>query len=53
MEDLLYVAVVVVFFALMAGLVWACDKIVGPDDEVLSTGVVIDPADPDLEEVAA
>ncbi len=35
MLDLLYIAVVVVFFALMLALVHACDAIIGPDDEAL------------------
>jgi hypothetical protein len=37
MDDLFYVAVVVVFFALMIALVRACDRIVGPDEDELGS----------------
>ena len=32
MGDLVYVPVVVVFFALMGGFLVLCDRILGPDD---------------------
>ncbi len=32
MEDLIYVAVVLAFFALAALFVVGCDRIIGPDD---------------------
>ena len=32
MADVLFVAVVVAFFALAAAFVVACDRIIGPDD---------------------
>jgi hypothetical protein len=35
MLDLLYVAVVIVFFALMLLLVRGCDRIIGPDRDAL------------------
>jgi hypothetical protein len=33
MADLWVLVTVVGFFALCAGLVWGCDRIIGPDDE--------------------
>jgi len=33
MADLLVVVTVVAFFALCVGLVWGCDRIIGPDDQ--------------------
>jgi hypothetical protein len=35
MADLVFVAVIIVFFALCLGLVKACDRIIGPDDPQL------------------
>ena len=35
MEDLIYVAVIIVFFCLAALAVVGCDKIIGPDDLAL------------------
>ena len=35
MEDLIYVAVVIVFFGLAALFVVGCDRIIGPDDLAL------------------
>ena len=32
MGDLVYVPIVVVFFALMAGFVVLCDRMIGPDE---------------------
>jgi hypothetical protein len=37
MADLIYVAVLIGFFALAALFVVACDHIVGPDEETLDT----------------
>ena len=37
MEDLMYIAIVVVFFALMLALVYACDRIIGSDEEALGS----------------
>jgi hypothetical protein len=37
MLDLMYVAIVVVFFALMLALVHGCDRIVGSDEEALGS----------------
>jgi len=50
MEDLFYILIVVVFFALMLALVWGCDKIVGSDEEAL--GAIPTTTD-ELDEVAA
>lgn len=47
MLDLMYVAIVVVFFALMLALVRGCDRIVGPDEEAL--GTLTDAPDEDVE----
>lgn len=44
MADLIYVAVVVVFFVLAAGYVTACDRIIGPDPDDLVEGGVDAPA---------
>ena len=52
MEDLMYVAIVVVFFALMLALVYACDRIVGSDEEALGSSRAADAADEDVEVAA-
>jgi hypothetical protein len=52
MLDLVYVAVVVAFFAAAAGYVVACDRIIGPDPEDLDDADGGTP-DPALEEVPA
>jgi hypothetical protein len=36
MADLLVVVTVMAFFALCVGLVWGCDRIIGPDEHDLS-----------------
>jgi hypothetical protein len=36
MADVIFVAVIVAFFGLAAGLVRACDHIIGPEDSVVS-----------------
>jgi hypothetical protein len=51
MLDLMYIAIAVVFFALMLALIWGCDKIVGPDEEAL--GSIPEMDDPELDEVTA
>lgn len=33
MADIWVIVTVVGFFALSVGLVWGCDRIIGPDDE--------------------
>ena len=53
MEDLFYIAIVIVFFALMLALVWGCDKIVGSDEEALGSFATTDGMDDDVSEVAA
>lgn len=53
MADLLYVLVIIGFFALMVGFVHLCERIVGTDDAV---GTPVDAASTDttvLEEVPA
>ncbi len=52
MEDLIYIATVVVFFALMLALVYACDRIIGSDEEALGSSPVLEAADEDLEVAA-
>jgi hypothetical protein len=49
MLDLMYVAIVVVFFALMLALVRGCDRIVGPDEEALGALPATDASDDDVE----
>lgn len=39
MTDLLFIAMTIAFFALAAGFVRVCDRIIGPDDEVLPAEV--------------
>jgi hypothetical protein len=51
MEDLVYVAIVIVFFALMLALVHACDRIIGSDEEALGSSAVRDAADAGDEDV--
>lgn len=51
MGDLLFVAIVVAFFALMVGLVALCDRIIGRDEDS-DLAMVADDATTD-EEVAA
>ena len=34
MQDVIYIAIVVAFFALMALFTTACDRIIGPDDSI-------------------
>jgi hypothetical protein len=52
MEDLIYVAIVVAFFALMLALVYACDRIIGSDEEALGSSRAPDAADEDVEVAA-
>ncbi|MEA3218374.1 MAG: hypothetical protein QOJ19_4530 [Acidimicrobiia bacterium] len=40
MPDVLFVAVIVVFFALVTLFVRVCDRIIGPDEELVSVGGV-------------
>ena len=48
----MYVAIVVVFFALMLALVHACDRIIGSDEEALGMTPVADTPDEDVEVAA-
>ena len=52
MEDLVYIAVVVVFFALMLALVHGCDRIIGSDEEALGSLREADVTDEDVEVAA-
>ncbi len=51
MQDLIYLAIVIAFFALMALFTVACDRIIGPDD--VSLEMVDETDEPDDELVAA
>jgi hypothetical protein len=52
MLDLMYVAITVVFFALMLALVYGCDRIVGADEEALGSTPSLDTSDGDVEVTA-
>jgi len=39
MADLIYIAVLLAFFAIAGLFVLACDKIIGPDDVALQEGI--------------
>jgi hypothetical protein len=47
--DLLFIAITIAFFALAAGFVKLCDRIIGPDTD---TEIPADDGDAALEEVA-
>ncbi len=57
MTDLVFVLVLIAFFAAFAGFVVLCERIIGPDPEgvALSTGPdpIVDEAEDQPEEVAA
>jgi hypothetical protein len=36
MQDVLYLAIIAAFFVLAVGFVYACDRIIGPDEEALA-----------------
>jgi hypothetical protein len=46
MADVWVVLTIVGFFAVCAGLVWACDRIIGPDD---ASDLAADPEEPEAE----
>jgi hypothetical protein len=52
MQDLVYVAVMVVFFAIAALFVLACDKIIGADETVVDQDVAGAPEPEPLREAA-
>ncbi len=52
MADLLFVAVIIGFFALCLLLVKACDRIIGPD-ELSASGAATGADEPAVPEVAA
>ena len=49
MADLIYVAILVAFFAVAGLFVVACDKIIGPDDVALREGLTGSPTEPQTE----
>jgi len=51
-NDVVFVTIMIAFFALAALFVVACDKIIGPDDEALALGDEEAPA-PEPERLAA
>jgi hypothetical protein len=50
MADVWIVLVTIGFFALCVGLVWGCDRIIGPDDE---SDLAMETVEPEPAEVAA
>jgi hypothetical protein len=44
MADLIYISILIAFFAVAGLFVVACDKIIGPDDEALREGLTGTPA---------
>ena len=44
MADLIYVSMLIAFFAIAGLFVVACDKIIGPDDVALNEGLTGAPA---------
>jgi hypothetical protein len=38
MQDVLYLGIIIAFFVLAVAFVYACDLIIGPDEEVLVEG---------------
>jgi hypothetical protein len=52
MNDFAFVAIILIFFAVAALFVVACDRIIGTDEEALAGSPVADPG-PDQEPVAA
>ena len=53
MTDVLFVAFLVVAFALLAGFVAVCGRIIGPDPEGIALSTGAEPVVEDAEEVAA
>jgi hypothetical protein len=54
MQDVVYMAVVVVFFVLAGLFVVACDRIIGPDEAALAEGPHGETApEPEAERLAA
>jgi hypothetical protein len=52
MQDVVFVAVVILFFVLSGLFVWACDRIIGPDEAALAEGAQGTP-EPEEERLAA
>jgi hypothetical protein len=53
MTDVLFVVLLVASFALLAGFVAVCGRIIGPDPEGVTLSTGADPVVDDAEEVAA
>jgi hypothetical protein len=53
MQDIVYMALLVVVFAVLALFVVACDHIIGPDETALAESAPRTPADPTAEASAA
>ena len=53
MYDIISVAFVVAFFALCVGYTYACDRILGPDEQAATDTVGVEPPGPADEAVAA
>jgi hypothetical protein len=53
MQDLVYMAVLVVFFTMAGLFVVACDRIIGRDEDALAEGAHGAPEPPAIEKVAA
>ena len=54
MADLIYLAALFAFFGIAALFVFACDKIIGPDDVALNEGLTTAPTpDAEFEQKAA
>jgi hypothetical protein len=52
MQDVVYMALLVVVFAVLALFVVACDHIIGPDETALAESAPRTPADPTAEGAA-
>jgi hypothetical protein len=54
MQDVVFMAVLIVFFVLAGLFVVACDRIIGPDEEALAEGAPVAPSpEPESEGLAA
>ena len=53
MRDIVVLAVITAFFALCVAYVWWCDRIIGPDPDVLDDHTADERARADSEEVLA
>ena len=53
MADVLYLLILVAFFALMVAFVFVCERVVGKEEFAASDGTALDSDDNVLEEVPA